>query len=264
MKLTSSFMSFFGKRKIYVDDNESTMMVNPQHNVKVKPTPALCITNDCDNTCFISRDNDDPNYVREMINPPVMMRLNPERRMPNVACFGSGHHINYLDLRFFSGVFAFLIFKDEQDNQFLAIKRLDNYESNHSVLSLFARRGRFGDELKTANVICGGEVVLYQGCIEHWNLKSGGYSQNSEFDEYKNPNIQESIASLWFPMQDKFRSIKENDEHWEEKYTAKGSFKSVSTLFKASSDKTVDSAFNHDCQLINQPSQSTLSYRACA
>ena len=261
MKLISSFMSLFGKRKIYMDDNESTIIVDLQQNVRVKPAPAPCISTDANKTCFVSQNNDDPSYVRKMINFPAMIRLNPERGMPKVALSGE-HHMHYLDIRFFSGVFAFLVFKDEQGNQFLAIKRLDDYESNHSVLSLYARRGRFGDELKTSKVICGGEVFLNKGCIEQWNLKSGGYSQNSEFDEYKNLNIQESIASLWFPMQDKFRSIKESDEPLNEKYTSKGSFRLVSTLFKTSSDKTVESGFAHDYQLTNQASQSTLPYRA--
>lgn len=261
MKLISSFMSFFAKRKIYIDGNDSTMIVNLQHNVRVKPAPASFIATDCDNTCFISRDNDTPSYVREMINPPAIIQLNPERSMPKVAR-SSDRNMNYLDIRFFSGVFGFLIFKDNQGDQFLAIKRLDNYESNHSVLSLFARRGRFGEKLKTAKAICGGEVVLNQGCIERWNLKSGGYSQNNEFNEYKNPNIQESIASLWFPMQDKFRSIKDSDEHLKEKHTPKGSFRLVSTLFTVYSDKTVDNAFDHNYELTNQASQSTLPYMA--
>lgn len=261
MKLISSFMSIFTKRKIFIDANESTMIVNLQHKVRVKPSPASFIATDWDNTCFISQDNDTPSYVREMINPPAIIQLNPERSMPKVAR-SSNRNMNYLDIRFFSGVFAFLIFKDDQGGQFLAIKRLDNYESNHSVLSLFARRGRFGEKLKTAEAVCGGEVVLKQGCIERWNLKSGGYSQNNAFNEYKNPNIQKSIASLWLPMQDKFRSIKDSDENFKEKYTPRGSFRLVSTLFTTSSDKTVESVYDHNYEITNQASQSTLPYMA--
>lgn len=234
-------------------DNESTMIVNLHDKVRVKPLPASCITTDCGKISSILRDNDNQSYVRKVINPPAIIRLNPERGMPKVARSGD-QHMHFHDIRFFSGVFAFLIFKDEHGGQFLAIKRLDNYESNHSVLCSFARRGRFGDELKTAKAICGGEIVLNQGCIESWNLKSGGYSQNNEFDEYENPNIQESIARLWLPIQDKFRSIKEGDEHLKEKYTPKGSFRLVSTLFNPSSDKTVESVSSHNYELTIQVS----------
>lgn len=259
MKIVSSFMSFFGKKKIHVDEIEPEMSVNLHKKVKLKPAPIASLSSEIDNTCFILGEDDDPSYIHEMINPPAVIKLSPDKKMPAIAR-STNDHMNYLDIRFFSGVFAFLIFKNASNHQFLTIKRLDNYESNHSVLCLFAKRGRFGEELKIAKVVCGGEIVLNHGVIEQWNLKSGGYSQNNAFDEYKNPNIQGSIASLWLPMQNRFKSIKDNDEHLKEKYSPKGSFRMASKFFKPSSDKTVETIFDHDYRLANKERQSTLTY----
>ncbi len=258
MKLIPSLMSFFSKKKIYMDDNEATVIVNLHNEVKIKPVPTPSISTRSESSCFILGEYVEPNYIRQVISSPAIICLNADKKMPRVAR-SADKEMNYIDLRFFSGLFAFLIFRDQHGKQFLTIKRLDNYESNHSVLHLFAKRGRFGDGLKTAKIICGGEVVLNQGQIERWNLKSGGYSQNSEFDENNNPNIQESIASLWIPMQDKFTSIKENDGNLEEKYTPKGSFRYTSTLFKPYSDKTIETSFHQD-DVTNQESQKTVLY----
>lgn len=256
------FCFFPNNRKIYVDNNQSEK-INNEIVIEGSLNTNLNVTKDLDKIHYVFKDNLDPNYVREIIKFPVVMKLNSDEKMPEVArtvdkSLNIGKSFDYVDVQFFSGMFAYILFKNKNDEQYLAIKRLDNFQSNHSVLCMFAKNGKFGAELKEARVICGGEIFFNRGVIEYWNLKSGGYSLDNEFDENRNPNIQKSISNLWLANKGKFISIKEVEHDLPKKYTPKGSLRVSSESIKPYSAKTLETIFDSLSNNEQKNSQSTL------
>jgi hypothetical protein len=116
---------------------------------------------------------------------PFIFKLNPAKKMEEVIFSDN-----------LTGLYAFCIIQDESAEQYLVLKSLEKFQSNHSVLARFARIGVYGQALKTAQVVCGGEILFLDNQLVSWNLKSGGYSENTRFDE-RSPLFLEARRSLW-------------------------------------------------------------------
>lgn len=217
-------MSFFGTSKVTQDDMQAIKLVRPKFEFKIKPISSKVISEKGRSIRYFQPENDASNYVREVIRSPAIIALNKSKEMAKFIQ-SSSLSIDSFDIRYLSGVFAFLVLKDNKGDQHLAIKRLDDYESNHAVIHMFAKKGRFGEVFKSAQVLCGGEIFFIKGVIKKWNLKSGGYSRNTEFDEIKNHNIIDSIERLWLPNHGEYQILHEAGVNLREKYSPKGSLR---------------------------------------
>lgn len=257
MKNILSVISFFSKNKIDVVSTQEPKIEDSllDTNVKIKPIYNQDKILDTKEQCFFPTNHDTSSDIRAIIKAPSWMELNPNRELPELA-YSSAKNIKYFHKRFLTGCFAFLILQDVNNIQYLALKRLENYESNHGVLHFFAKNGRFTDKLKNSQVLCGGEMVFKNGSIECWNLKSGGYSVGNTFDENLNPQIKKNIANLWLPAENKFKSIKENPLS-KTNFTPRGSLRKPNEIYSESSDKTFHEQFN-DVEILNMQSSTTL------
>jgi hypothetical protein len=115
----------------------------------------------------------------------------------------------------FSGSYAFLIGREgSSKQQFLLLKPFDKQESNHGAFLAYKRNiPGYSPTSDNLQIIAGGEITFHQGAIYSWNLKSGGFSQGSEFDERiahltkdNSRKFHECIKDLWLPI-DRYKSI---------------------------------------------------------
>ena len=140
---------------------------------------------------------------------PFSMALNHDENLPEYVISSTSKP---LQKRFFrtqpiSGMYAFCLVKTMDQHQYLLLKTLDHqYESNHSALGMLLRTNKFGKELNNATIICGGEAVFIAGKLVSWNLKSGAYSQHTDFDENNADNFIKNLEHLWLPSA-KYQSI---------------------------------------------------------
>lgn len=101
-------------------------------------------------------------------------------------------NFNGTDISFLKGVYAFCIVQQNID-QYLLLKPLNHNESNHGIFTLFLNK--IPDYSREDKIISGGEIYIYDNIIQSWNLKSGGFSLGTDFDE-RSENFNIRILNL--------------------------------------------------------------------
>ncbi|MDF1646007.1 MAG: hypothetical protein P1U61_03355 [Legionellaceae bacterium] len=187
--------------------NESNQKFNPK--VLIKPKPKRSMTS---LSCTIFGESNSKD-VLNLTKSPFTIKLTPEKKLEECVT-SSNTNVCFFHSQCVSGTYAFCLV-EATDNcpmsgkkaQYLLLKTLDNGNSNHSVLSSFLRLGKFSNAFRDGHIICGGEIQFNQGVIIAWNLKSGGYSVHTEFDEIENIHFKNACEKLWLPN-DLYTSIK--------------------------------------------------------
>jgi len=178
-------------------------------------------------------------YVEELVNEvknkpvnkkmcPRSIALNPQRNMDALKL--PEEHLN--------GFYAYLIVTDAHKSQYLLLKSLENYQSNHSVLETFMRLGKFSSLTTDSDVLCGGEIIFINNKLINWNLKSGGYSLDGPYDEIKTGKKQfdENRKGLWLPENNYLAISKSENSSFDTMfYTPRGSVKNDFKMFVSKS-----------------------------
>lgn len=92
----------------------------------------------------------------------------------------SATNFNGIEISFLNGIYAFCIVQ-QQNDQYLLLKPLNHNMSNHGIFKVFIKK--LPGYSKNDKIISGGEIYIYDNIIKLWNLKSGGFSVDTDFDE---------------------------------------------------------------------------------
>ena len=159
---------------------------------------------------------------------PFRVGLTKEKTLIQDAL--SSTDMTYFNISSIYGMCAFLLIEDMSGgNQYLLLKRLeDKHQSNHSILAKYLRLNKLGYGLDNPNILCGGEIVIENGVLKNWNLKSGGFSVGSDYDEDKIKELgydHSAAQSLWLPKNcfSLIESYPKN--YYEETFEANGALK---------------------------------------
>ena len=220
------------------------------------------------NECMIDTDNhqNKQNEHYKVTSQPFRIELTEEKTLIEDA-LSSSNQMNYFKISSLYGMCAFVLIKDiSSEKQYLLLKKLQgSHESNHSALKLYLNPKKLGKDLGKTIILCGGEIVIDKGVLKSWNLRSGGFSLGSEYDEVKIKEFgyeNSAVQSLWLPK-NCFRFIESYPEdYYVETFEENGALKlnqKAQKLASNYSQNNLRSLFYYNKLRISSQSTTTLT-----
>ncbi len=215
--------------------DDSNLLMNTENTVRSKNTTIrTTISRTTKNTVmpFVEKSFD---CDSELCNQTVQLNTNkatqptqllayiPFQKNKQLSTLCISFHKNTQPFRVeqLNGLYAYCVVSNDRQEQFLAIKRLKEHQSDHGIFSSLIKKIPGTNRNKNI-ILCGGEITFMQGEIKAWNLKSGSFSEGGLFDE-RNPDFQEHINKLCLPR-DKYQSIAEAAYYASKFFSERGSF----------------------------------------
>lgn len=143
----------------------------------------------------IQPQNNNPVPI-ERLRAPAYLRLNVDMQLSDDVRTVNPS-LPPSNLAALSGLYAFCLANTNNGEQYLLLKTLDRYESNHGIFDVFLKKIP-GYSQQSMQIIAGGEIAFRRGEIITWIVRSFQFSKGGVFDE-SHPSFNENLKRLWLP-----------------------------------------------------------------